>query len=189
MSEALFASIPHGSATDAQKHVVMQALAVLLRDPPPLSQSSSFGSTVGRRMRVVSVDVFRMPFGEDGHGREAPFVAEVECEIAVQEDMVDASGRGCEAYVGYLIDVCTVLPIVGLAGEKWISGFTQSLNLGFHAQAPIGSVLSLKSHSVAMGDQSATARCEIWDKERQVIIASGTSVKASPYQNMSMSAL
>ncbi|KAG8896525.1 hypothetical protein FRC00_005811 [Tulasnella sp. 408] len=145
--------MPEGSASDAEKQVLITALVNWMR------KASWFAGTIGQRLRVVRVDTSCSP---DGNQKKK--TAEVECEVAVEEDMINAFGTlhgGCS---GFLIDVCTTLPLIVLSDEKW---------------AVAGSTLQIKSSSVAVGGRSATARCEIWDKKRQALIASGTNIKMS----------
>jgi len=164
-----FTDMPSGSASAAEKEVLIQALVNWRR------KASWFAGTVGQRLKVVSVDVSPSPDGD-----ERRKTASVECEVAVQEDMVNAFGTlhgGCS---GFLIDVCTTLPLIVLSDDKWgAGGITQGLNVVFHSPAKAGSILQIKSSSVAVGGRTATARCEIWDKGRQSLIATGTNIKVT----------
>ncbi|KAG8996789.1 hypothetical protein FRB90_012638 [Tulasnella sp. 427] len=161
--------MPEGSASDAEKQVLITALVNWMR------KASWFAGTIGQRLKVVRVDTTCSP---DGNRKKK--TAEVVCEVVVEEDMINAFGTlhgGCS---GFLIDVCTTLPLIVLSDEKWgAGGITQGLNVVFHSPALAGSTLQIKSGSVAVGGRSATARCEIWDKKRQTLIASGTNIKMS----------
>lgn len=161
--------MPEGTASEAEKQVLITALVNWMR------KASWFAGTIGQRLKVVRVDTSTSP---DGNQKKK--TAEVECEVVVEEDMVNAFDTlhgGCSSF---LIDVCTTLPLIVLSDEKWGSGgITQGLNVVFHAPARAGSTLQIKSSSVAVGGRSATARCEIWDKKRQALIASGTNIKMS----------
>ncbi|KAG8894365.1 hypothetical protein FRB99_001321 [Tulasnella sp. 403] len=149
-----------------------------------MRKATWFAGTVGQRLKVVRVDVDPSPDGNDKRK-----TASVECEVEVKEDMVNAFGTlhgGCS---GFLIDVCATLPLIVLSDEKWGSGgITQGLNLVFHAPAKAGSTLLIKSSSVAVGGRAATARCEIWDKSRNGLVATGTNIKMT-HTGLSLSKL
>ncbi|KAG8932087.1 hypothetical protein FRC01_000272 [Tulasnella sp. 417] len=117
--------MPEGTASEAEKRVLITALINWMR------KASWFAGTIGQRLKVVRVDTSCAP---DGNQKKK--TAEVECEVAVEEDMINAFGTlhgGCS---GFLIDVCTTLPLIVLSDEKWgAGGITQGLNVVFHSPA------------------------------------------------------
>ncbi|KAG8915567.1 hypothetical protein FRC03_007086 [Tulasnella sp. 419] len=161
-------SIP-GSASLEEKQVLVGAMIAWMR------KASWFAGTIGQRLKITRVDIVPSPDGNEKRKN-----ASVECEIVVEEDMVNAFGTVHGGCSGFLVDVCSTLPLIVLSDAKWGSGgISQGLNVVFHAPALAGSLLHIKACSVAVGGRSATARCEIWDKKRQLLIASGTNIKST----------
>jgi acyl-coenzyme A thioesterase 13 len=155
-----------GTATYEQKSDVLQVLDLFNH------YEGIFGESVGKKIRITDVSV--EPFGR---GRKATVV----CELTVVRDMLNGGlilHGGCSAY---LIDVCSSLPLVAASdGKHWVTGgLSQSLNINYHSPAFEGTRLRIVSTSLNIGKRSATSRCEVWDKDKGVLVSSGTHLKAA----------
>ncbi|KIJ41072.1 hypothetical protein M422DRAFT_172807 [Sphaerobolus stellatus SS14] len=131
-----------------------------------------FGDNIGLRMKIVEVSVNPMP------GAPKRKEGLVICELEVEQDMVNGGGNmhgGCSAY---LIDICTSLPLAALT--ETYAGVSQSINMIYHAPAPLGTKLRIISKSLTLGTRALTSRGEIWDIANQRLVASGTHVKMAP---------
>ncbi|KAJ7097462.1 HotDog domain-containing protein [Mycena epipterygia] len=140
------------------------------------SARDSFGYAVGRATRFVDMSIHR---SMERAGRlEATTIAEVE----VTKHMLNGAGMLHGGCVTYLIDNCCSTPLVvlGVLQNTNGVGVTQTMNVAFHAPAPVGCHLRIISSSVSMGGRVMTARCEIIDKASGRIVASATLNKMQP---------
>ncbi|KAF8510463.1 HotDog domain-containing protein [Hysterangium stoloniferum] len=131
-----------------------------------------FADDIGRRIKITEITV--KPMENAPKKREGVVV----CEIEVDEGMVNGGGNlhgGCSAY---LIDMCTSLPIAAVSGGY--AGVSQSLNMLYHAPAPVGTPLRIISKSIAVGARAMSSRGEIWDTKNSRLVASGVHVKMMP---------
>ncbi|KZT37523.1 hypothetical protein SISSUDRAFT_1106590 [Sistotremastrum suecicum HHB10207 ss-3] len=129
----------------------------------------SFAHSVGKRIKVVEVDAedpnsggnVNQATGEGQSRRRATVI----CECTVEQDMVNGAGNMHGGCTGYLMDICTSFPIAAATknkdGSYGTSGVSQSLNIVYHAPAPVGTQLRIVSSTVAVGGRVMTARCEV----------------------------
>ncbi|KAF9444299.1 hypothetical protein P691DRAFT_736695 [Macrolepiota fuliginosa MF-IS2] len=136
----------------------------------------TFGYKVGKAVKFVDISV---DCKEERKGRlEATTVA----ELIVTKDMLNGAGMLHGGCVAYLVDNCCSTPLVvmGLVQKVNGVGVTQSMNVLFHAPAPIGTCLRITSTSIALGGRVMTSRCEVTDKDTGRIIASAFLNKMQP---------
>lgn len=70
----VFTALPPGSASDAEKEVLIKAMIAWMR------KSSWFAGSVGQRLQITRVNIVPSP-----DGNEKKKGAEVTCEVVVQE--------------------------------------------------------------------------------------------------------
>ncbi|KAJ7131816.1 HotDog domain-containing protein [Mycena crocata] len=136
----------------------------------------AFGYALGRSTQFVEMSVNECT---ERAGRvEATTVA----EVVVTKHMLNGAGMLHGGCVTYLIDNCASTPLVvlGLFQNMNGVGVTQSMNVLFHAPAPVGSLLRITSTSISMGGRVMAARCEIVDKSTGRIVASAFLNKMQP---------
>ncbi|EAU84248.2 hypothetical protein CC1G_08178 [Coprinopsis cinerea okayama7 len=98
-----------------------------------------FASSIGTSVRLVEVNLW----STDGNGK--PTKAESVFEVVVTKEMCNPFGILHGACAGYLLDYCSVTPLVALGyhnGEDG-TGLSQSMNIIYHGAAPIGSKLRI----------------------------------------------
>ncbi|KAG8928439.1 hypothetical protein FRC02_006898 [Tulasnella sp. 418] len=162
-----------GTASSGQKGIVQQSLKLFHSD-------DNFSSELGRRIIVTEVNYGPAPGGDGTRNR---MVGHVVTEVEVTKDMTNGIGSlhgGCGAF---LVDVCTSAMLMLFEETGWrqvYTGVSSTLNMSYHAPAPIGTKLRIVSTSVAVGQRTANARCEIYDKARGTVIATGTHLKMKP---------
>ncbi|RPD56463.1 hypothetical protein L227DRAFT_578911 [Lentinus tigrinus ALCF2SS1-6] len=136
---------------------------------------SAFASAVGGRLVPTEVEVFTRE--KDGKQQ-----ARMVYEIDVSEDMLNI-GRtmhgGCAVY---LIDVCSSVALMVLAGalDKPTNFVSQALNTTFHAPAPAGAKLEIVNTTIAFGGRTVSAITEIWDVTNKRLCMTGVHNKMAP---------
>ncbi|KZV64571.1 Thioesterase/thiol ester dehydrase-isomerase [Peniophora sp. CONT] len=132
-----------------------------------------FAQSVVRRMSITEVSLVSKS--------EAPSRTEsrVVCELPVASDMANAGHIMHGGCTGYLVDVCSTLALAA-AGASAYSNVTQSLNVVYHAPAPVGHRIRVINWSVAVGSRIMSARTEIWDIDDERLVATGTHIKMKP---------
>ncbi|KZS91315.1 hypothetical protein SISNIDRAFT_487635 [Sistotremastrum niveocremeum HHB9708] len=170
---ALDISSIKGNAPDAIKTHIAGILFFFI------FHKESFAHSVGKRIKVVEADAEDPSSGESAikGTNEAPSRrrATVICECTVEQDMVNGAGNMHGGCTGYLMAATK-----NKDGSYGTSGVSQSLNIVYHAPAPVGTQLRIVSSTVAVGGRVMTARCEIWDKALDRLVASCVHTKMNP---------
>ncbi|KAF9471091.1 hypothetical protein BDN70DRAFT_888462 [Pholiota conissans] len=173
------ASLPHyhhpsytsGNAADYVKKLNYNTLMFY-----GVGDEDSFGFQVGKSIRFTDVS-----FQRDLE-RQGRLQATTTAELQVTKHMLNGAGMLHGGCVAYLIDNCCSTPLVVLGLIKSINGVgvTQSMNILFHAPAPLGTCLQIISTSITLGGRVMTSRCEILDKNSGRMIASAFLSKMQP---------
>ncbi|EIN06665.1 hypothetical protein PUNSTDRAFT_145203 [Punctularia strigosozonata HHB-11173 SS5] len=135
-----------------------------------------YSNDVGKKIRITEVDVRKTA------SDEPTWQSESVCEILVENHMLNPHGvlhGGCMAY---LVDLCSSVPIVAIAlvsGSAGV-GFSQAMNIIWHAPAKGGTTLSIVGKSLSVGKNILTCQCEIWDKEKGKLLATAVHSKVQP---------
>lgn len=108
--------------------------------------------------------------------------ARIVFELVVQKGMTNPLNSihgGCAAY---LVDVCSsvALSLLSIATNGPVELVSQSLNMVYHAGAPVGSKLEIVNVTTSSGSRVVSARTEIWDATHRRLVASGTHIKMKP---------
>ncbi|KAI0690923.1 hypothetical protein C8T65DRAFT_671053 [Cerioporus squamosus] len=136
---------------------------------------SMFASSVGSRLVPTEVEVFQ-------RAKDGKMQARMVYETTVEEDMLNI-GRtmhgGCAVYI---IDICSSVALMVLAGalDKPTSYVSQALNTTFHAPAPAGAKLEIVNTTVAFGGRTVSAVTEIWDVTNKRLCMTGVHNKMAP---------
>ncbi|KAH7096650.1 HotDog domain-containing protein [Auriculariales sp. MPI-PUGE-AT-0066] len=150
-----------GNATPEQKEGVIRAWEFLARD-------ELFANKV-----IACTTPTRYDVRKDASGRDA---AELECELVVGDDMLNAYRTlhgGCSAYI---IDVLTSICLMPLT----LNHVSLSMDIAYHAPAPLGAKLRIVSLTTSVGKRVYTTRCEISDKNTGRLYVSGGHIKMPP---------
>lgn len=141
-----------------------------------IGNEDTFGYKVGKSVKFTNVSI------EHKSERKGRLEAVTVAELMVTKDMLNGAGMLHGGCVAYLVDNCCSTPLVTLGLVRNVNGVgvTQSVNILFHAPAPIGTCLQITSTSVALGGRVMTSRCEITDKDSGRIIASAFLNKMQP---------
>ncbi|KAF8800104.1 hypothetical protein BYT27DRAFT_7263253 [Phlegmacium glaucopus] len=138
-----------------------------------VGEEDSFGYNVGKAVKFIEVNVNRKL---ERQGRlEATTIA----EIVVTKHMLNGAKMLHGGCVAYLIDN-TPLAVLGLIQSVNGVGVTQSMNVLFHAPAPIGTCLQITSTSISLGGRVMSSRCELVDKDTGRVVASAYLNKMQP---------
>ncbi|KAK0243384.1 hypothetical protein EDD85DRAFT_926253 [Armillaria nabsnona] len=102
------------------------------------------------------------------------FVNSREESYGAEVDMCNVFGTLHGACAAYIVDPCSVssLVVLGAAIGADGTGVSQSLNVIWHQPAKMGTKLRVVSTSVFIHGRIRTARCELWDKERDKLYVS-----------------
>jgi len=139
-------------------------------------EEDGFGFKVGKAVKFVEVNVNKKL---ERQGRlEATTIA----EIVVTKHMLNGAKMLHGGCVAYLIDNCcsTPLAVLGLIQGVNGVGVTQSMNVLFHAPAPVGTCLQIISTSISLGGRVMSSRCELLDKGTGRVVASAYLNKMQP---------
>ncbi|TFK28959.1 hypothetical protein FA15DRAFT_583394 [Coprinopsis marcescibilis] len=126
-------------------------------------------------LKVTEVEV--QGHVDDPEQKEVRMVSEVE----VIPGMCDGHGILSQGCMALIIDEGSAIALLVhnvLQGAPNIIGVSQSINIMFHASAPVGTKLRIISRSVTAGGTLDTCRCEIWDNDKHKLIASGVQNQA-----------
>ncbi|KAG7447740.1 uncharacterized protein BT62DRAFT_790387 [Guyanagaster necrorhizus] len=101
------------------------------------SREESYGAEVGRRLRLVEMNIW----GRDASGTAAQ--GQTIFEIDVEKDMCNVFGTLHGACAAYIVDPCSVssLVVLGAAIGADETGVSQSLNVIWHQPAKMGTTL------------------------------------------------
>ncbi|KAL0954568.1 hypothetical protein HGRIS_003528 [Hohenbuehelia grisea] len=170
----LDASLIKGNVPQDQKRLSANALAFFVD-----SQGKSYNAGVGKRIKLVEINT-RKRRGEAGKETDE---METVCEIVVEPDMCNVYGvlhGGCAAYI---IDPCTSSALVGLGLYLGVdgTGMSNSMQIIWHAAAPLGAKLRIVNTSLSIKGRVRSARCEIWNTRTGELCISGvhSTVNAS----------
>lgn len=103
--------------------------------------------------------------------------ARVVCEVTVEEDMLNPVGTmhgGCAAF---LVDTCSTLTFIATGRNMGVSA---TMDVIYHAPAPLGSKLRIVNTAMAVGARIMSARTEIWDDTKKRLCVTGIHVKMEP---------
>ncbi|RXW15455.1 hypothetical protein EST38_g10404 [Candolleomyces aberdarensis] len=132
-----------------------------------------FGHSVGKSVQFVEVNINRK------HERKGRLEATTIAEVKVTRHMLNGAGMLHGGCLAYIVDN-TPLVVLGLIQNVNGVGVTQSMNVLFHAPAPLGTILRIVSSSVSLGGRVMSSRCEVLDKESGRIVASAFLNKMQP---------
>ncbi|KAH9482267.1 hypothetical protein JR316_0004365 [Psilocybe cubensis] len=141
------------------------------------NNGSGFGGNISARINVVDVSV--VANGDDPLKTEG----KVTCEIEVTPDMCNSNGILNEGCIIYLIDECSTLAMVVINAHTGLNtppGVSQTINTFFHFPGVIGTKLRIISTSLASGEETNTGRCDVWDKDKHRLIATGIQQTTLP---------
>ncbi|KAI0718279.1 hypothetical protein C8T65DRAFT_737498 [Cerioporus squamosus] len=147
--------------------------------------SRVFGHEQASGLKLTEVTV-RPRGAASGKGKEgrAPrpddFEAVTVCELTVQEGMLNVHGTMAGPCAMLVIDLATFAPLFALSALTGVdaSGFSTSMNIVWHAPAVSGMTLRFVGTTLSFKGRMASARCEVYDKERGTLIISATHVIA-----------
>ncbi|KAF9035365.1 hypothetical protein BDZ89DRAFT_488586 [Hymenopellis radicata] len=152
-----------GNVSDNEKRLGANIFAYFVN-----GREESYGAQVGRRLRLVEMNIW----GKDAKGAAAQ--GQTVFEIDVLPDMCNVYGTLHGACAAYIVDPCSVssLVVLGAAIGADGTGISQSLNMIWHQPAKMGTKLRVLSNSVYIHGRIRTARCEIWDREKDKLYVS-----------------
>jgi len=131
-----------------------------------------FGYENKKTLKFVALNAY----GEkDKSGKEKRTIETIH-ETTVAKAHLNSGGNlhgGCAAF---LIDVCSSSTLSPFA-EGDTMAVSMNLNVVYHAPAPLGTPLRIVSTSVSAGGRVQTVRSEIWDTQRNKLVASGMHLK------------
>ncbi|KAK6978089.1 4HBT domain-containing protein [Favolaschia claudopus] len=163
------ATLIEGNLSSFEKQLNANALTYFMTGSGVSRIKTPFSAAIGRRVRIVEINVFEDDFG----GVEG----EVRYEVRVEEDMCNVYGTlhgGCAAYI---LDPCTMGAIFLLRNLKnlnMLGGISQNMNINWHHPAPLGTTLLITTRSVFAEGRTRLAWCEMRDKSTNSLILSGT---------------
>ncbi|TDL13815.1 hypothetical protein BD410DRAFT_734824 [Rickenella mellea] len=166
-----------GNITDDAKRLNAKVLSWFI------GKDAVYSNTIGKRIRITEINVVSSK-------HSGKHEAEAICELRVEDDMVNTYGTlhgGCTAYV---VDICSSIPLIALGIEHGVdgSGMSQSINIMYHASATSGTALRIVSTTMVMKGRVGVSRCELWDKEKKRLVASGIHSKFRPSKPIGNSA-
>lgn len=136
-----------------------------------------FGYEAGKRIVVKELSI--QPTVNDPSKMEARLV----CEIEVTADMCDGMGMLHQGCMAFLMDEGSAIALLVMniheGGENSI-GVSQTLNILYHAAAPLGTRLRIINRSVTAGGEMDCCRSEIWDLDKHRLIVSVTQIQMAP---------
>ncbi|KLO06575.1 hypothetical protein SCHPADRAFT_1002275 [Schizopora paradoxa] len=164
-------SSAEGNAPQHAKGYIIQLLQTFF------TKTNGFGVPVGSRMEITDISVVqKVDEPEEREGR-------VVCEVDVREDMLDVHGNIHGGCIAYLIDVCTVLPMIAysqVAPSGWKGGTSLKIDMAFHSTAALGDRLRVVSRTLSVGSNFGFASCEIWNMTSHNLVASGKHMNMEP---------
>jgi len=131
-----------------------------------------FGYQNKKEIKFVALNAYG---DKDDSGRKKRTIETIH-ETTVTQVFMNSGGTmhgGCTAW---LIDVCSSAALIPFA-EGGVMAVSMNLSVTYHAPASRGTPLRIISTSVSAGGRVHTVRSEIWDTERNRIIASGVHLK------------
>ncbi|KAJ7186043.1 hypothetical protein C8R46DRAFT_881622 [Mycena filopes] len=139
-----------GNISDLEKQINANVFAYFATGSG-VSPFPPFGTEIGRRLRIVELNVW-----EDAEG-------EVVVEIEVTQSMCNVYGTMQGACAVLILDVCTVSAMVLLGRAKGFdgTGVSQSMNIHWHHPALLGRTLTVTTRSVFADGRARLARCEV----------------------------
>ncbi|KAK0207081.1 hypothetical protein DFS33DRAFT_1273408 [Desarmillaria ectypa] len=137
-----------GNISDSEKQLGANIFSYFVN-----SREESYGAEVGRRLRLIEMNIW----GRDASGTAAQGQTIFEIDVEKGESFT-----------------CSVssLVVLGAAIGADGTGVSQSLNVIWHQPAKMGTTLRVVSTSVFIHGRIRTARCELWDKERDKLYVS-----------------
>ncbi|TBU39119.1 hypothetical protein BD309DRAFT_970375 [Dichomitus squalens] len=149
--------------------------------------SRVFGNEQGKGLKLVEASIRNRNGVLSGDESLDDLEATTVCELVVDQSMLNVHGTFAGACAAHIIDIATFSPLFALATVTGSdpSGFSTSMNLVWHAPAVLGSTLRFVGTSLSCKAKFATARCEVYDKEKGTLIVSATHVVA-PVRGLAM---
>ncbi|CAL1700007.1 unnamed protein product [Somion occarium] len=144
-----------------------------------LTNTPGYSHELAKKLQVVELSYYPSP--HEAKKMEARAV----CELTVDRGMVNDAQMlhgGCSAF---LVDFCGSIVITlhqCHSRKDWGRHVSKTINMTYHAPAPIGAKLKIVNTTVSMGAQSRTmtSQTEIYDVTNGRLVASGTHVKMEP---------
>ncbi|KAF8227611.1 hypothetical protein L208DRAFT_1405097 [Tricholoma matsutake] len=160
-----------GNVTDEQKQLEVNVLFYFTS-----SRQKSYGADIGRRLKIVEMNVWDK--GKDGPAAYGETIFEIE----IQEDMCNVFGTLHGACAAYMVDPCSVssLVLLGLATGVDGIGVSQSMNLIWHQPVCLGDKLRIVATSMFIHGHVRSARCEFWKGDQLCLSAVHSTV--NPWQ-------
>lgn len=103
-------------------------------------------------------------------------------EIRVEPGMCDDEGNLSQGLVCKFIDEGSAIALIThnvIRGAPNIIGVSQNMNILFHVPAPVGTTIRMVSRSLTAGGILDTCRCDIWDKDRNRLVATGIQTQGT----------
>ncbi|KAG8901269.1 hypothetical protein FRB99_005418 [Tulasnella sp. 403] len=144
-----------GNVSDVDKERISSAVDLLNGD-------GTFGASIAQRLQVTDInEVADLNAGAVTPATKKTF--QIACEMEVDSDL-------CTSVTYFL-------------HEEWQNFHVSSaLNVMYHSPATAGTRIRIVSWTVAVGGRVGSSRCEIWNQDRGVLVASGTHMKMKPAQ-------
>ncbi|KAI0754956.1 hypothetical protein C8Q80DRAFT_1266487 [Daedaleopsis nitida] len=107
------------------------------------------------------------------------------CELTVTEEMLNVHGTLAGACAVLVIDFATFASLFALSAVTGVdpSGFSTSMTIVWHAPAVRGMTLRFVGTTLSFKGRVASARCEVYDKEKGTLLVSATHIVA-PVQGL-----
>ncbi|KAH6914649.1 hypothetical protein BKA70DRAFT_1256674 [Coprinopsis sp. MPI-PUGE-AT-0042] len=155
------------------------------------SKSFEFGFEAGRKVNIVEVWVEGNPDKPDSipelpdnterekkirEGVQESSQVRMVSEVVVEPEMCDGEGNLSPGLILKFIDEGSAVSLIThnvIRGAPNIIGVSQNMNVLFHHPAPVSTMLRMVSRSLTAGGVLDTCRCDIWDKDRKRLVASG----------------
>ncbi|KAF8885761.1 hypothetical protein BD779DRAFT_1532318 [Infundibulicybe gibba] len=176
-----FRALPHspsvdvsqtvGNLTREDKQLTANVCYWLLTGSDTSGHTAAFSSSIGRRLKIAELDVWRNEVGITARGV---------CEIVVQPDMCNLYGTlhgGCSAY---LIDSSCLPPLIAqslIAGHE-LPGASQAMDIRWHHPGHAGMTLQITCTTIEVRGKATTLRAEIRDKKDGRILVSAVQARA-----------
>jgi len=155
-----------GSASEEQKELVVNLFREFC------GADGRFGAEQARRIVVKQLDYQTKQDGDLGPKTRARLT----CELKVEPDMLhnaNAIHGGC---ILFLVDICTSV----CHAVDTFRMLSVSLTTHFHNPAFLGNTLRIVAETVSVGKRVIVVRCEIYEIETGLIVASGQQIKMAP---------
>ncbi|KAK7453557.1 hypothetical protein VKT23_001442 [Stygiomarasmius scandens] len=175
LGEPMTLETVQGNISAEQKKLCERLLAYFVG-----TSETSYGADIGEGLKLSRIDVYPHPQATDYRNQDQTSTESLDleartvCEITVTKKMCNVHGTLHGGCAMYLMDPCSVSALVALgvvAGTDG-SGVSQSMFTQWHRPATEGAQLNIISTTVASNGYIRSSRCEIRDRNTNVLYVS-----------------